>query len=356
MTSQYDRLHVQVAGATPFELGQDRGEQLRTRLPEAYRRYAELFRTVGVTEKQEREGAEATLESMAAWHPASAEELRGVAEGSGLDLLQVAALNARTEILALGSRGSKECSTIAAKVEGRMRAVQTWDWHIELDDCWHTHAVAGPGYRFAGLTEQGIISKIGINERGLALHFNILGHADDRPGGVPMHVLSAAVLAECATVAEAVALVRDAPVTSSSSFTLVDPAGAVSLEITPIGVFEAHAVNEAVVRTNHFQDAAPLAGQRTQLYEPDSTERFDLIRERLAEGSPKNAEALVKLLESAEGEAPLSCVPDMSLAFGDRWATLATIVTDPEARTLSVLDGMPTEVHQKTWRTLSATQ
>lgn len=353
MTRKPERLHLSIDGATRRELGRRRGEQLRTLLPRAYAGYAELFRTLGVTLEMEQEGARRTIAGLNAWRPEIVEEFAEIALASGLDLLEIVALNARTEIIAMSGAASSECSTVTAVVEGRRLGVQTWDWHVELDPFWHTHEVSGPGYRYAGLTEAGILSKIGMNERGLGLHFNILGHRQDGPGGVPMHVLSALVLAECATVAEAIAFIRDAPITSSSAFTLLDEKQSVSVEMSPDGVFVISEINGSVQRTNHFQDTTPLAAQKTEVYEPDSSERLALVRERLAAGLPKDSAELVALLLSGEGQPPLTCVPDMALQLGERWATLATIITDPAERSIRVLDGMPTEVATGSWCEMS---
>ena len=68
--------------------------------------------------------------------PELAEEIEGIADGAGLPLELVAALNARTELLAAG-RG--ECTTVAclggATGDGRPLGMQTWDWHDDLADC-----------------------------------------------------------------------------------------------------------------------------------------------------------------------------------------------------------------------------
>lgn len=353
MTLTTERLHIEVAGSTPRERGRSRGRALQPTLAGAYEKYAELFRTLGVTEEIERDGVERALAAIEAWRPAYVDELAGVAEASGLTLEQVTALNARTEIIALGTKGSSECSTITAQLEGRRFGVQTWDWHIELDGYWHTHEVSGPGFRYVGVTEQGIVSKIGMNEAGLALHFNILGHAADGPDGIPMHVLSSIVLSECASVDEAIELIREAPIGSSSAFTMLDGERAVSVEMSPAGVFVIDEVNGSVQRTNHFQHETPLAQQKTEVYEPDSSARLALVRERLAAGLPADTSALVRLLLSNADQPPLTCVPDMSLTYGDRWATLATVVSDPGTRTLCVLDGMPPEAETGSWRTLT---
>lgn len=347
-----ERLHIRVAGRTRAELGRSRGNQLGDQMRAAYERYAQLFRILGVTYDMEREGAQNTLEGLANWRPEIIEEFTAIAESSDLGLLEVVALNARTEIIAMGGSGSSECSSVAGLVGGRRLGVQTWDWHIELDPFWHTHEVAGPGYCYAGLTEMGILSKIGLNEHGLALHFNILGHKQDGPGGVPMHVLSALVLAECASVAEAIDFIRGAPIASSSAFTMLDTEQAVSVEMSPDGVFVIPEVAGSVQRTNHFQNVVPLAGQKTEVYEPESSERLAFVRERLAAGPPTDADALVALLVSEEGEPALTCLPDMAKPLGERWSTLATIVTDPEHRAIRVLDGLPSEAGNGLWRTV----
>lgn len=351
MTAPTQRPHLSISGASPGELGRSRGEQLRGSLATAYAAYARLFRVVGASEERERAGAEAALAAIDAWRPESGAELRGIAAGSGLPLLHVVALNARTEILATGSAAVRECSTVVVDMGGRRRGVQTWDWHVELDEFWHTQEVAGPGLRFAGLSEQGIVGKIGMNEAGLGLHFNILGHRDDAPGGVPMHVLATAVLAECRSIDAAIAVIREAPIASSSSFTMLEAGRSVTAELSPVGVFVTEERAGSVQRTNHFFDPVPLAGQKAETYEPDSSERLALLRERLAGGLPGDDDALVALLASAEGEAALTCRPDPSKGLGERWGTLATILTDPAARTIRVLGGTPLDAGDD-WRTM----
>ena len=338
-----ERLHLDIRGATHRELGEHRGALLRVELVDAYRAYAELFRALGVSENEEADGAARALAAVRSWRPAVADELEGLSTVSSLELHRVVALNARTEIIAMGGAAARECSTFTSARDGQRFGVQTWDWHIELDPYWHTHTVHGPGIAYAGLTEQGILGKIGINAAGLALHLNILGHRDDGPDGVPMHVLSRVVLAECASIAEALAVIRSAPIDSSSAFTLVEAARAVSVEMSPAGVYVIEEHDGSVQRTNNFQNPVAAERQKSALYEPDSSERLALLRERLRAAPPTSDAAMVRMLETAEGEAPLTCRPDMSLPLGERWATLATIVTDPVQRRIQILDGTPVD-------------
>ena len=350
-TPRQERDHVELAGATPRELGGARGLALRDTIVEAYQGYAAIFRAVGVSEAAEHEAAVASFAAVEDWRPAIAEELRAVADASGLSLARLMALNARTEVLALSPGAAHECSTVSIRLGNDMHSVQTWDWHVDLAEFWHTQAVAGSavlGHGFVGVTEQGILAKIGLNAAGLAVNFNILGHAADGAGGVPVHLLAYAVLRECASVSEAIALVRATSVSASTALTLTDASGAVSLEVTPVGVFEAPLREGYLIRTNHFQHPTPLREQKAS-YEPDSTERFDLLEQRIVADRPADLVALVALLESGEGDPPLSCVADPAMPLGDRWATLATVVMTPAERRIRVLDGMPTEAATGAW-------
>ncbi|GAA3443709.1 C45 family autoproteolytic acyltransferase/hydolase [Planomonospora venezuelensis] len=356
-----ERRHITVSAATPFERGRERGEQLRDVLPGGLGIYSELFRLAGLTEDRVREDALRTADAVGAFRPRLREEMDGVAAGAGIDPWRISALNARTEILAQSGTGRPgECSTIVRRLEAgaggpRTFGVQTWDWHVELAPYWHTHEVRGGRYDVAGVTEHGILGKVGVNGAGLALHFNILGHRADGAGGVPVHLLAATVLEEAGSVAEALDLVRSAPVSASSSFTLFDREAAVTADITPVGVFVVEPVGGSVIRTNHFLSPVPRAGEKNELYQPDSGERYDLVASRLARGpEPRSATELLGLLRSEPGQPQLCCVPDMALPLGQRWATLSTIVLEPADRSMRVTEGSPLGARDRPWRVLTA--
>lgn len=356
-----ERRHVAVTASDPFKRGEERGERLRDALPGGLDLYIELFRLAGLTEDRIREDALRTADVIDAFRPRLREELEGLAAGAGIDPWQVYALNARTELLSQSPQGRPgECSTIVRRLETgeggpRTFGVQTWDWHVELAPYWHTHEVRGGRHDVVGLTEHGILGKVGVNSAGLALHFNILGHRADGVGGVPVHLLAAAVLEEAGSVGEALDLVRSASVSASSSFTLFDRETVVTADITPIGVFVVEPVGGTVIRTNHFLSPEPRAGEKSELYQPDSGERYDLIAARLARGPrPRSAADLLGFLYSGPGQPPLCCVPDMTLPLGERWATLSTIVLEPASRTARIAEGSPLEARDRPWRVLTA--
>lgn len=354
-----NRLHITIDSADPAERGRARGSQLRDILQRSFDRYLELFHTAGRTTDEVRVDGLRTLEALNLWQSRYADEIEHVASAAGLEAWQIAALNARTEILAAGhSAAAHECSTIAKRIrEGdhpTTFSIQTWDWHIELDDFWHTQEVRGFGHAVVGFTEAGILGKAGMNSAGLGTHFNILGHTADGAGGVPMHVLATAMLEQCGTIDEALAFIREAPISASSAFTMVEQGRAVSVELSPSGIFVVPMTDDRVIRTNHFLTEAPSAHEKTEMYEPDSSERMALIEERFARyPEPRHPEALAEFLYSDTGQPPLCAVPDMTKPFGERWATLATMILDPAHRTAQIAAGSPIDARGGGWFTLT---
>lgn len=358
------RLQISVDAADPRERGVQRGQALRDTLPGTIQAYDRLFRLGAVDERVVRDDAQRLLDAIDAHRPALRAQIEGIAAGADAELWRVAALNGRTEILSRSvAVPPGECSTImraSTDASGRARTlgVQTWDWHMEIAPYWHTITSRGGAHDYAGITECGILGKIGVNSAGVALHFNILGHREDRPEGLPIHVLAALVLEEASSTAHAVELVREAPMTSSGSFALFDEHDAVLLDISPEGVFFAPAIAEGTwLRTNHFLTAASAAKEKTWLYQPDSGERWDFLRDRLTgDDAPAldDADALRSQLITGADEPPVTCVPDVSLPEGQRWASLATVVLDPLARRADVLDGTPAETTSRPHLTVTA--
>ncbi|GAA1107125.1 C45 family peptidase [Nocardiopsis metallicus] len=345
-----ERPHLVIDSADPRERARLRGRALE--LAHTLDTYDRLFRSAGLTETQVRDAGHRALDIIASHRAGLAGQILGLAQGAGLEPWQIAALNARTEILAQSASAPGECSTVVQELPGRNAhvGVQTWDWHVELSASWHTVESGGADHRYAGLTEHGILAKIGVNSAGLALHFNILGHRQDRLSGVPMHILAATVLEEAESPNHAQEIVRGTPVTSSGSLMLFTEHESVLLDISPEGVY----VVPSKVRTNHFLTERLSPNEKSWLYQPDSTQRRDLLLQRLARATPRTEKELLSLLVSTPEEASLTCLPDFALPLGRRWASLATVLLDPGRKRATILDGTPAEQTTRPWYTLQA--
>ncbi|GAA5165316.1 C45 family autoproteolytic acyltransferase/hydolase [Ornithinimicrobium tianjinense] len=339
---------VSIRGEDARERGRNRGGALAGAVAQTSRAYAELFGELGIGEVDQREAALASLQALRAWDPEQYAELTGIAEGAGLDLLEVGRTVARTEILTLAPAAPGECSTLAHQADGATVSAQTWDWYDRFSGCWHPQRVEplGGEQAHAGFSEYGIPGKIGLNAAGVGVHLNILKHRDDAPGGVPVHAVLSRVLTRATSVAEAVEIVRSAATTSSSVVTVVSPDRVAMVEISPVGVsvldgpgWQAH--------TNHF-----LAEDRQEgamLLDPSSNtaDRLDFLEQRSAgRPAPRSAEDLVPLLCSPLEQRGVALLPDETLPAAERLATLVTVRTDPVRRRISVSAGVPQRASQ----------
>ncbi|GAA3794127.1 C45 family autoproteolytic acyltransferase/hydolase [Sphaerisporangium flaviroseum] len=352
-------MHLRVEGTDPRRRGHDRGRQIGAEIVRAWRTYSDLFETAATAR-----GVALDIPALAlgavtatrAWAPELVAEMEGVAEGAGMPLWVVAALNARTEILAAaGASRPGECSTVV-HTGARTMGGQTWDWHEELAGAWHIQSVRGDTLGFAGITEHGILGKIGINEAGVGVLFNILGHVDDGAEGVPVHLVARRVLGTAASFADAMGILSDAPVSASTVMTVVTAEQVASVEVSPAGAV-AVPPNEGgwLVRTNHFLDPLLAAGELRGRLEPETYDRLRVLGARVHERQGLDgADDLAALLTvHPDGGAEVCCHPPAGGSLGTRWETLATVAVEPAAGRLLVHDGGPCSAHASTWTTVT---
>ncbi|MFF8837718.1 C45 family autoproteolytic acyltransferase/hydolase [Streptomyces sp. NPDC015130] len=357
------RTVLRIGGDSPRRRGEDRGRQARDGIARAWKVYEELFATVAAGSGRTLDVpalALRTVDATRAWAPELVEEMEGVAEGSGLPCTTIAALNARTEILAeAGAPRTGECSTLVRTGgAGTTAGGQCWDWHEELADAWHLQTVTGDTRGFAGITEHGVLGKIGVNDAGVGVLFNILGHAGDAAGGVPVHLVARRVLGSAGSFAEALDLLTAAPVSASTVVTVVTADRAASVELAPGGSAVVTPDDRGwLVRTNHFLDPALAAGELRGRREAETYDRHRLLsaRVREAEPGPLGPDALVRLLAAHRDDgAEVCCHAPAEGTLGGRWATLATVAVDPAQRRLLVHDGGPCTAGPTTWTDLTA--
>lgn len=334
----------------------ERGEQLGSfgaeHIAENLRYYSELFGAVGVTQDDMREHGSTAMLRIAEWAPRIAEELRGVAAGSGQPEWVIGLINARTEILAtVGAVGEGECSTVVSMASGAAPAtVQTWDWHDITND--HVLVAQHPG-GLAGevryFTEFGIAGKIGVNEAGLGLHFNILNHRDDGDGvGVPVHVVARRILDDATSLDEAIAIARSARVSASTVLTVVVDRDGVAegtcIELSPSGSAVVEPRADWLFHTNHFLDPRLAEGELVPATS-SSYPRLAVLQERRADfaaAADPAARARAMAIHDADG-APVCCHVDPALSFEHRWETRLVISLDLQAGRLQYFDGLACE-------------
>jgi hypothetical protein len=353
--------HLDLAGSAETR-GTQRGVQSGEELRRTLALYSRIFHAIGISQSVVREHAMRVAETVAQWNCRYVDEMDAVARAASVQEWQIYALNARTEIAAQGQHGVvPECSTLVELVRNDDTdalthtpiGAQTWDWHHELAHSWHTQSVHGTEHSYVGLTEYGIVSKIGLNSAGVGVLFNILAHQHDSTAGIPMHLLSADILGNAGSVEDAVDILRSAPIASSSAFTVLDNTTMACAEVSPAGVAELQPSSNSafIAHTNHFLDARNRELAKDEAYILDSVDRWNLLAQRhhARSGPISDIDDVVASLRSGEGEPLLCRAPDPSAGFGENWTTLATVTIEPAARRMQVLAGMPTDAGSRAW-------
>src|SRR5580658_2449676 len=202
---------VRVAG-TPYERGRQYGAQARTRIHLSVQAYQRVFAHYAGWDWPAVRRAAAGFETpVATFRPAYLDEMRGLADGAGLDLADVLAINVRTEVMyaakarqaPLATRVPQppaECSAFAVvPATGGPAATllgQNWDWLLHSAQTLIVlEARPDDGPDFVTVVEAGLLAKVGLNAAGLGLVTNALvTDADLGSPGIPYHVLLRAIL------------------------------------------------------------------------------------------------------------------------------------------------------------------
>lgn len=339
----------------PHERGVEFGERHATDIARTVTSYRRLFtaratRPFDVDAWADR--AWARIEELAPW---AAPEIRGIAEGAGVPAREVAAINARTELLAIADpSGTGECSSVVVlPPDGPPVAVQTWDWYDAMRDNWLHWRIPRPDGRVVEtVTEFGMLAKIGVARSGegagIGVLLNMLHHqadgADDdgQAIGHPVHLLSRQILDEANDLDEALVIAKAASTSASTSLTLVEAAGrAVSVELSPAGPGMLEPEDGVLVRTNHFVTAAKEAGCLADTIGPSSRIRRRTLLDAFGTTRPRSAADVIEAMHDHRDVGGVCAHPDESMAPLLWHATLATVSLDPVNGTLDVTPGGP---------------
>jgi isopenicillin-N N-acyltransferase-like protein len=340
----------------PADRGRDFGEHHRTEIARTIAAYRELFAARADHPFDVERWADRAWEVIAEQAPESAEEIAGIADGAGVPVREIAALNARTELLAIaGPPSASECSTVVALPPGQAPvAVQTWDWYDAMADNWllwrFEHA---DGRVVETLTEYGVLGKIGVSTAGVGVHLNLLRHTEDVRDdvGFPVHLLCRRILDTAVGHDDAVAAASAAPVSASSAVTVVDRGDrgdrgdrqgrAVSVELFPGGPGLLPPEDGVLVRTNHFVTAEGRDGCQADSIGPGSEIRRKKLLAAFADHAPSGPEEVRAAMLDHDDVGGVCAHPEPALPRPLQHATLATVTLDTQAGRVEATPGGP---------------
>ncbi len=309
--------------------------------------YAALFARRGADGFDARRWAAEFREVIGDLAPEALAEITGIAEGAGVDPLDVVAVNARTELLAKADPfGQRECSTVVVTPgDGPAYGVQTWDWYASMADTWLRWRVPQQdGGWLETVTEYGLLAKIGVSSRGVGVLLNMLHHATDDNDrvGLPVHLLSRRILTHASSYDEAAAMCHDTSVSASTSLTVLDARHGATVELFPDGPGVVEPTDGLLVRTNHFVSEPGRDGCLTteEVY-PSSWVRLRHLERALRERRPSSPDDVLAAMAHHDPAGGVCRHPQPEIVDWARSATLATVVVEPRGPTMRVLEGGP---------------
>jgi isopenicillin-N N-acyltransferase-like protein len=348
---------IEVRGE-PFERGQQYGAQAAELIRSNLEGYFLLFQhATGLTPPGVLEKAREYLEPAQEYAPHLVDEMRGIAQGAGVSLDEVLALNCRTEILSVGAVPLRkgectacqgECTALFVAPEftanGQALLAQNWDWADVLRGGQVLLRVQRPSEpkTVLTLTEAGQVGKIGLNSAGVGVCLNFLRH-DQRRLGAPLHLMLREAL-ESPRLSLATAAVYRARRADAGNFLLAHAQGeAVSLEATPADVGVLHTEGGLLVHTNHFITPRLQEGD-TGILDSTSTElrynrALQVLRVHLG---AITVETLQEVLRDHFHRPNSICRhPDLALPEIERTATLASVIMNLCTGEMHVIGGEP---------------
>ena len=346
---------IELAGP-PFERGRDYGRKAAQRIARGIALYAGQLKGLSVDAAQIRALVNEYLPVIEGFEPAYVEEMRGIAEGAGVDFESIVLLNARTEILKLGQRPDLRrklmqaqdpdgCTGIVvlpgAAREGRLIHAQNWDWKLE---CAETAVVLrirnDDGPDILTFTEAGGLARSGLNAAGIAITANYLeSDRDYCQIGVPLALIRRKVL-EQERLALAMRAVYVTPKSAANNMIVSHSEGvAIDFECAPDETFQVHPERGLLAHANHFVSPVALSKLKDTgiASTPDSLYRDIRVRDLLA---PQIGAITVDSVKAAlfdDFQTPWSvCRPPRPNLTSNLSATVAMIVMQPALGAMEV--------------------
>ena len=354
------------------ERGQQHGREAKARIARSIATYARLFAYCGIDWQGAQRLGAGYRDLIGDLDHALLAEIEGIAAGSGRNVDEILALNARTEILPPSYPGNPhpeqariaaanvksgvpdwgECTSVAVKpaqsTTGTTLLAQNWDWlGAQRAALVLLRVRDAGGASCLTLTEAGMLAKIGFNRRGFGVCLNILRSSDDGSHpGVPVHVLLRALLARD-SVADAVAFASTLSFGASSNVLCADASGdSAALEFSPRGLEVVRGAGAALCHTNHFLAPAAAKHQASLAPSLSTFPRLERITALTSAHSGKFSPADLQRMLRDESDGYLSICrrPDPSLAPEVCIETVASVVMDLGKRVMHIAPDVPSKV------------
>src|SRR2546427_8098293 len=347
------KLPVLTLKGSPRQIGYDHGRKARPEIEDNLEVYFRRFKSeTELSHELAISRAAKFLDVIDKISPEYAETMKGVAVGSGQEILDITALNVRYELMysqfsKIGLKpmpktfGCTAFATLPAAVEnGHLIMAQNWDWIPEVEGLLlKVKNENGPDT--LSFTEAGVVGgKIGLNSEGLGLLINgIVSSKDDWARlKKPFHVRCWEIL-KSKTLGKAARIVSQGDRNCSANFILgqqkkTGKGKVIDIESAPEAVCELGPDRGAVAHTNHFSNPKILGVKQVLDEERLSTlQRYRRIQ-KLLDGTVRAGEKLYlasakNMLRDHYGKPEFVCRhSNLKLPENERYETVVSVIMD----------------------------
>jgi len=338
----------------------DRGQQYGSQAQKLIRRnvvvYFDMWRTLWGAQRSEiLKKSQELIPVIGEYDAEIMAELEGIAQGAGLSLDDVVAINARYEINSSFGFGfpeiGGECTSVVALPavtrEGHTIIGQNWDWlprFQELNVILEEERENGPNV--VTETEAGILAHRGMNSAGVGVCFNGLASSRDSFGATVPFLLMMRGILNAENFTQSLCAVLRAKVTLSGNYAIAAKGGgAIDLEVSPVDVGCVYPEGGILTHSNHFLDLTNRADMFDiikRLY-PDTLFRYHRARELLEPDRGHIDVGSFRRVFSDHFSYPQSiCRHTDPKAEGiKQWTTLFSMIMDLDEPALYIAEGLP---------------
>jgi len=348
-------LHFKFSGTT-YEQGLAHGEALQESITKNIDIYLNRFEKeadIGKNELLENTGI--YLNVLREQSPEYVNGMNGIAESSNIELLEIAMLNLRYELLyhALGKKLQSDavdgCTSFAVLPEAaennHLLVGQNWDWIPDVE-CVLTTSSDTDGMRRMAFTEAGIFGgKPGMNSEGVGLAVNGMYSAADDWSRFqkPFHLRCYEVL-RSKNIEKALDALAGTPRSCTANFILGHASSrAVDIELAPDSLRLIDPVVGVLVHANHLVDP-----KETGVSEPENPRRHlsefrhKRMEELLNKQKPLTVEGVQEILKDHKHQPQSLCRHrDNSLPEFQHTITKTAMIMDLEEQKIWLTDGQP---------------
>jgi isopenicillin-N N-acyltransferase-like protein len=343
---------VELKGS-PIEIGRQYGEAC----PEISRVFEVFREATGLEFKAALTTAEKFIPYIQNYSPDIMEELKGIAEGSNLDLRQIIFINAWSEVSMMGFTG---CTSFAATGEAtqdhELIMGQNYDAAASLEDLLVVLKIStSTGPRILALTQAGFMGLISINSAGIGIDGNFLAHRQylGKAPGVPQMVWLRKAQT-CENIGRAFGAIASAKRAGIAVNTLLggQEGDIIDIESTPDDLGILYPEDDFITHSNHFYTERFKPFDMIGTIFPDSIVRSQrLLRLMRSKWGKLSASVMKGLLQDHNNFTESICRHvDPSVKPELQIKTVASVISSPREQKMYITWGNPCENEYNEYR------